>query len=123
MRNLSDQERELWSRITKDVAPLDRSPVSPLEPLPITRVSAPRSVPQGPVLDLHGLTLHDAFVQSKAHIENAYGRFRYVVIITGLSGQIHDEFPSWVTGHRLVRSINSLRGGGAWEIWLKKSST
>jgi len=124
-RELTGKERDLWSRITKDVIPLGSAPVNPIEGLPIVRVSLPRTEDFRPVLDLHGLTVHEAFKQATAHINDAFaqGRHRYVIIITGLSGQIHDEFPKWVETHRHVRSVTSLRGGGAWEVWLKKVVT
>lgn len=124
-RRLSEDERKLWERTTKTVRPLDNAPVSPVEGHQHIRVTAPRSQGFRPVLDLHGLTLHEAFQKSKDHIQTAVllGQHRYVIIITGLSGQIHQEFPRWFTNHPQVRSINSLRGGGAWEIWLKRKDT
>jgi DNA-nicking Smr family endonuclease len=76
------------------------------------------------VLDLHGMTLADAHRASLEHVYQAKqaGDYRYVTIITGLSGQICDEFPRWFENHSLVRSVKALRGGGAWEIWLKKDT-
>jgi DNA-nicking Smr family endonuclease len=113
----------MWSKVTKDVTPLGSTPMSPVEQSIVLPATTPRAKPFRPVLDLHGLTLHDAYNRSVSHIANAAGKYRYVVIITGLSGQIREEFPKWFSNHALVRSINSLRGGGAWEVWLKKRDT
>jgi DNA-nicking Smr family endonuclease len=76
------------------------------------------------VLDLHGMTLADAHRASLEHVYQAKqaGDYRYVTIITGLSGQICEEFPRWFENHAFVRSVKALRGGGAWEIWLKKDT-
>ena len=124
MRGLTDSEKNLWARATQNVRPLDKAPTGPVESLPRVSVPAPRDEGFDPVLDLHGLVLHDAFQRSKGHVQNAAMMgYKYVIIITGLSGQIHEEFPRWFADHPLVRSINSLRGGGAWEIWLKKRGT
>ncbi len=120
MRKLTDSEKQLWSKITEDVSKIDQPKIVSV---PTVSLSPIRSKSFTPVLDLHGLTLHDAYNRSVSHIANAAGKYRYVVIITGLSGQIREEFPKWFSNHALVRSINSLRGGGAWEVWLKKRDT
>jgi len=124
MRKLTKEESELWRRVTKTIRPLDSSPVSPVETLSRVQQPQPLNSSFRPVLDLHGAFLHDAYVRAKSHVEDAYLKgFKYVIVITGLSGQIHDEFPRWFADHPHVRSINSLRGGGAWEVWLKKRDT
>ena len=120
MRDLTDQELEVWQNITKSVKPLDSSSEFKFEQPSLTVDVNP--VSSSPVLDLHGLTVHDAYQQSMNHISMAKSKgWRYVTIITGLSGQINIEFPRWFSNHPMVRSIEHKRGGGAWEIWLKKN--
>lgn len=124
MRGLTNSEQDLWARATKGVRPLDKAPTEPVEGQPCVSVPVPQDMGFSPVLDLHGYILHDAYQKSRDHVQNgAMMGFKYVTIITGLSGQIHEEFPRWFANNPLVRSINSLRGGGAWEIWLKKRGT
>jgi DNA-nicking Smr family endonuclease len=125
MVGLTEKDSALWQRITRDVKPLDRSSVGPVNVQPIVKVPQPNSRDFNPVLDLHGATVHSAYQLASAHIFTASldRRFRYVIIITGLSGQIHEEFPRWFANHPKVREVRSLRGGGAWEIWLKKQDT
>ena len=121
-RKLSQKDQALWDRVTSTVRRLGGGVVP--EAPPEVSLPAPRSN-KSPVLDLHGMTLTDAHRTVLAHIEDAAleGKLRYVTIITGLSGSIHEEFPRWLESHKDVRIINPLRGGGAFEVWLRKKGT
>lgn len=123
-RKLSDQEKSLWERVTATVRRFGRDHfVVPAQTPAVTRY--PRQTEFNPVLDLHGMTLVDAHRASLEHVYQAKqaGGFRYVTVITGLSGQICEEFPRWFENNALVRSVKSLRGGGAWEVWLTKGTS
>lgn len=125
VRSLTESEAALWKRVTNTVTPLGERPVS-INGGPVGVASlVARPTCFNPVLDLHGLTVHDAYARAFAHVSEARldKRFRYVIIITGLSGQIHEEFPRWFENHSAVRSVKALRGGGAWEVWLKKDTS
>lgn len=113
-RELKASEREMWSEATKGV-----------KPLPCKRNVAP-SIPNlvsqpywRPVLDLHGLPVHEAWDQCKYHLETArqlgYSR---VTIIPGRSGQISTEFENWLKNMGSVRKAKPRHGGGCWTLWL-----
>lgn len=122
MTGLTDDDKRVWRNVTRDIKPLDNRPVSPVEDRPRVRVTAPRSLPYDPVLDLHGLILQDAFQAVQSHIiEGAAQGYRRLTIITGRSGQMNQEMPRWVERNSVVRSINSMNGGGAWEILIKRN--
>lgn len=74
-----------------------------------------------PRLDLHGLKIQEAFEAVQEHLyQGFHNGFKKVTVISGRSGQINQEIPRWLENNSYVRSINSLRGGGAWEVCLKK---
>lgn len=57
-------------------------------------------------LDLHGMPLDSAYFCTKRFLREAQGRHKTVLIITGRSGPIRQEFPLWLetlgkTGHVL----------------------
>ena len=51
------------------------------------------------MLDLHGMTLHNAWKEFQDEVDRAYfNKKRSVTIVTG-RGPMQREFPSWVSGH------------------------
>jgi DNA-nicking Smr family endonuclease len=124
-RKLSDSEKSLWERVTATVRRFGRDQSAMVPTKGSKLACSPRQQDFNPVLDLHGMTLVDAHRVSLEHVYQAKqaGGYRYVTIITGLSGQICEEFPRWFENHSLVRSVKALRGGGAWEVWLVKNVT
>ncbi len=50
MRGLTPDEREMWSKVTKDVTPLGSTPVSPVEQSIVLPATTPRAKPFRPVL-------------------------------------------------------------------------
>lgn len=59
------------------------------------------------VLDLHGMTLQQAFCAVNQFILNhSITGSKKITIITGKSGPILKEFPSWISQNNYVRSIN-----------------
>lgn len=121
-RTLSQSERSLWDRVATTVAPLGDK-AGRIEIAARSHMAQAASA-FNPVLDLHGHAVHEAHAKAMGHISSAQfdRRFKYVIIITGLSGKICEEFPRWFDAHSAVRSVKPLRGGGAWEIWLKKDT-
>jgi DNA-nicking Smr family endonuclease len=73
------------------------------------------------VLDLHHLTLQEAHRVSTEHLTHAYySGIKKVQHITGKSGQISQEFETWVQLNPYVRKIKKQNDGGAWLLWLKR---
>ena len=57
-------------------------------------------------LDLHGLTLEEAFDEFTDFIYEAYtNNLSKVEIVTGKSGQIKKEFPYWSENNHQIKSI------------------
>lgn len=122
MRKLSDADRKIWEQATKHVTPLGSNP-SP-QHLPKISISNIRQNVYDPRIDLHGLTIQDAYTVVLDHITNgALLGYRKLTIISGRSGQINIELPRWAERHSAVRSVDSINGGGAWEICLKRRDT
>lgn len=123
-RGLTPDEKNLWTRATKDVKPIGQAPVGSIQGQQFTKVATPHSRSFSPCMDLHGLTVQEAFLAVKDHIENgALLGYKRLTVISGKSGQINLELPRWVENNPLARSVESKNGGGAWEIWLKKRDT
>lgn len=122
-RGLTGEERDLWSRVTKGIRPLDQAPVTPSEGLPHIRVSEPRNLNYSPRMDLHGVTVHDAFGMVQDHIyQGVQNGYKRLTIITGRSGQINQELPRWLERNPRVRSVTQLPNGGSWEVMIKPAT-
>ena len=69
------------------------------------------------VLDLHGMFVHDAYKRVESFLrESSTKKIKYVTIITGRSGQIRQEFPTWVSMSPYVKRTTVMNGGGAFKI-------
>lgn len=68
-------------------------------------------------LDLHGMTVQEAYGAVRQFLSTT--SHKDVTIITGLSGQIREEFPEWIALHGRVRHSTILNGGGAFHLRLK----
>lgn len=121
MTGLTKADKDLWSQVTKGVTPLGQASVGPVAGHQFAKVSTPRAVEYDPRVDLHGLTIQEAYIVVQDHIANgALLGYKKLSVISGKSGQINIEMPSWAERHPAVRSVESKNGGGAWEICLKK---
>jgi len=124
VRQLSSDEQDLWSRVTQDVAPLGESSAVPVDGAPYFKVPVVRNAVFHPKIDLHGLTIQEAYSTVLDHIANgALLGYKRLTIVSGKSGQINIELPKWAERHSAVRSVEPFNGGGAWEICLKKAGT
>lgn len=68
-------------------------------------------------LDLHNLTINDAYHTMKRYLDDCqFIDIKYVTIITGKSGIIKKEFPSWMeTLSYKYSPIND----GSWKVYIK----
>lgn len=76
------------------------------------------------ILDLHGMTIQQAFNSVRMFIEEHWSEgSKQVIIITGKSGKIADEFSDWCSNLlqiRVVEPLSDTRGQvGSWIITLK----
>lgn len=109
MRSLKDLW--LWRRVAETVTPLSE-PKQPARPQPLARLGLITT------LDLHGLTIRQAFEATRELIANGRAAsLTHVTVITGRSGQIRQEFPIWLETFG-VRRYAELNGGGAFKIRL-----
>jgi DNA-nicking Smr family endonuclease len=73
-------------------------------------------------IDLHGLTVNEAFERVRNVITTAkHSGLREITIITGKSGVIRKEFPHWVARGEDVREVKELHGGGSFLVKFKKT--
>lgn len=115
------EDIELWKEVTASVRPLGST--APRDPMP----SAPmhlRVWPFNPAptsLDLHGLTLAQAFDTTKRFIYHTrQAGLKNVMIITGRSGAICAEFPAWMSSINPVSRFEKLENGGSFRVHLRK---
>lgn len=78
-------------------------------------------------LDLHGMTIQQAFNNVRMFIEEHWSEgSKYVIIITGKSGKIADEFTAWCDNLLQIRSYEPMMDTkgqvGAWLITFKKKN-
>lgn len=119
-RELTAAERELWARVCQGTRVLGEASVSPTEGQYSMRVSEPRTVDYDPRMDLHGVTVHEAFALVQEHVYQGYQQgYKRLTIITGRSGQINQELPRWLERNPRVRSVTQMPNGGSWEVLIK----
>ena len=119
-------DEELWEEVKKTVKPVKRKVKRDLP----KRLSVVRDAPKTPqtVLDLHGLTVQEAFETSQKFIQRARrAGLKEITIITGrgTTGKalIKNEFSGWLENPKLkphIREHQWQNRGGAVKISLKK---
>lgn len=105
-------DAHLWTHVRRSVIPLGQPcPGRPRRPDPEREPSA---------IDLHGDTIHRAYLRVRDTISaaRAAGR-RDLVVVTGRSGSIRGEFPSWAALHPGVIAMDPMHGGGAYRLRLR----
>ena len=112
---MSDNEA-LWRAYIKSVTPLGKRKVA-TAPLLTPRMIAPSL---GHTLDLHGRSLTEAHAQTVELLSSGCYHYRYVTIITGLSGAIRQEFLRWIDGYPKVQRIEAINGGGGFRVYFRK---
>lgn len=119
-RGLTPADKALWDSVTKGITPLGQAPVSPAEGQGLVFAAAPRNMDYDPRMDLHGVTVHEAFGLVQEHIyQGAQNGYKRLMIITGRSGQINQELPRWLERNTRVRSVTQMPNGGSWEVLIK----
>ena len=89
--------------------------------VPIT-VSVPARLPEKACqsIDLHGLTVHQAYLATYDFLRDTWRQgIKRVVVITGRSGGIRQEFPVWMDQIPQVKLLEPLNGGGAFAVIFK----
>ena len=70
------------------------------------------------VVDLHGMTVHEAYTEYKKRVEEAYyNNIKTIRFITGKSGIIRQEFPQW--NSRYARNSVICSGDGSFDVFIK----
>lgn len=71
-------------------------------------------------MDLHGLTLDEAYKRVKAAFHDCYGKgIRKLKVITGRSGEIFRQFPQWAELDEHVKQVTLNRDGGSYFVRIK----
>ena len=127
---ISKEDMTLWESIKKTLKPLFKNRGQ--EPTPFPRRLHVHAAPQREllsVLDLHGLTIEQAYQALRQFIVlHARAQSKIITIITGKGtknkeGLIHHEILNWLDTPFFREKINEfqwLNGGGALRIRLKK---
>lgn len=127
---LSQSDLSLWESIKQTLKPLTRTRAT--EPIPFPRRLRVHAVPARELmttLDLHGLTVEEAYQTLRRFIQvHIRENTKLITIITGKGsreheGLIHREVSGWLTTPFFRDRINQVRwlnGGGALEIMLKR---
>jgi DNA-nicking Smr family endonuclease len=113
----SPSDLELWSKAIEDVTPLQKKHVV-LPAHSCSVIKQPSTAPQKQVWDLHGHTLSEAWALTQHEIQHS--SHTRLTFITGKSGAINQEFLSWLEHNRQIKSVKPVRGGGAYQVDLKK---
>lgn len=100
---------ELWEIVKRRVTPLG-------QPVDGRCFHMMEEVHLFTTLDLHGFTTQQAHQITLGFLDSRKGT---VTVITGKSGDICKEFPTWAALHPKVRSCQQMNGGGAFLIKLR----
>ena len=73
-------------------------------------------------IDLHNYTIQEAYAVVALTIEDCYTNGdKTLQVITGVSGEIHREFPTWVDLHPKASGCYEVgRGGGMFNVTVRK---
>jgi len=127
----SENDISLWESIKSTLQPLSRDGAQEPHPLPKRlRVHAvsPRTLNMS--LDLHGLTIEEAYQTLRRFLTvHVRENSKVITIITGKGspgkeGLIHHEIQNWLDTPFFKSKINEVRwlnGGGALELRLKRN--
>ncbi len=143
-RPLTKEEKELWQQFTSKAIPLDQVPKPPpLSTEANRRPRTPLKKDKHPIptarLDLHGMTIDQAFQSLTTFLANSQAQgHRCVLVITGKgsvktehwwqkAGILKEQVPRWledepnrsrITTHSIARPEHG--GSGALYVFLKK---
>ena len=112
----TEDELRLWQTYWEETAATG-IPMAPQTPPPIP----------GRRLDLHGLTMQEAYGRTMELLEQHHQLgTKDMVIITGKSGQIRDEFIGWLGNCKHVarwEPLQDRRGGiGSYRVFLRQAA-
>ena len=122
------EDNNLWEELKKSVRPIDsRQKAEDLPPR--LKVHRALASPVNYCLDLHQMTLEEAYQKTVQFIERHYKiGSKKIQIITGKGregkGLIRGEFENWLDTKRLkqyIREAKWTNDEGAMNIWLKKN--
>lgn len=117
MKNTDKQD---WLQAINGVQPLEQKQTPSMKDKPVY------TTPLREVLtyDLHGMTVQQAFDHTIKLVQRAYEYgIPQFTIITGKSGQIRQEFESWIDNPvigKFVRFVRPLPNGGSFYVYLRK---
>ena len=122
------EDDNLWEDLKKTVQPIDFGRAGEDFP-PRLKVHRAPLRPVAYCLDLHQMTVEEAYQKTVQFIEKHYKiGSKKIQIITGKGregkGLIHSEFANWLDTNRLTQYIREAKwtnDEGAMNIWLKKS--
>ena len=114
---ISQKDKEIWDRY---IANLYASPEHTFRP------AKGRDTGLSSKLDLHGMTVQHAFHRVGQFVDEHFSEgSKLIMVVTGKSGKIADEFPAWCHNLPHVRQCDPMmdsRGeSGAWLLHLRSS--
>ncbi len=118
--SFTHRDQQLWYKFTQDVQPLKKSSVVPVSMTNFMTHAKPHHHVNH-TLDLHGMTLAQAYDAVHNHVQQGHQTHAYVTVITGKSGVMQGELPDWVRNMQGIRMCEPINGGGAFRISFKKT--
>jgi DNA-nicking Smr family endonuclease len=117
-RHVTPEEQLLWNQAMSGTFRVEsaRLPQSAIK----TVFEPSAGKPPSRTLDLHGLTVADAYQAVICHISLWRDQTKNVTVITGRSGRIAEEFPSWLQNLSEISQVLPLNGGGAFKLIYRK---
>lgn len=114
---MKDEDIKLWQAYVNNIQPIKVARVQGFpEKRKTTRKKHIRSV-----LDLHNYTVQEAYEAFNNFVRKHYDILsKNILIITGKSGVIKTEFPTWASDNKYIRSFEAKNGGGAYTIKIAK---
>lgn len=114
---LSKEDLDAWDKFVKNQF-VSRTTIS------TQKIQSPKRY-LSTVLDLHGYSIHQAFIKFKEFVEyHYYHKSKNITVITGKRGTIVKELPIWCQSLLCVRQcskiVDSRNEYGAFLITLKK---
>ena len=119
-RHLSDAELLLWHKVMSG-SEIIESPIASTISRPLPIVVRDHNFKSR--LDLHGLTIMEAYTSVMNHIDRAIeNNHKKITVITGKSGKICEEFPEWIKNSKNVKRYELKNNKGSWTIWPKMNT-
>lgn len=103
---MTKDDKALWDKLCESILPIHEGKKK--------QMFIPKSNNTN-IIDLHGFTIHEAYLQFKSFISESESK--KVTVITG-NGYISRELPIWADNIKDIREVEPINDYGAYKIYL-----